>query len=497
MTTSLPLPIGSYVRRDPRAGSRRLLNCFVDPDDPNAAQAIESDVKNPSPVKMRRWAGIAPFADNGTATPVRGATLMQGVQYVVIGPNLYSLNSDGKLNLLGEGIAGGSLVRITNNANCVFILIPNTAIAYTYCPFGAGFAPYSNPGSPFAVYGAADVWFIDTYFAFLIPPVGPAGANNPTGFYNDDGALVSGTGPPTFTTNAIFLREFGTDPFVGMCVDHREVLCFGQKTSEGYTNAGNAVGSPFQSAPDSFMQIGCHLAAQYSVALQDQSVFWVAQDRTVRRRNGQTPVRVSNSGIEEILETADLTGCYALTPTVAGHPFWILNVPASNVTVVYDCLTQEWLNLASNGLGFWQPLCHFEVFGGQYVGSGQSGQIGLLDTTIFTEFGQPMTTEFTTQSIYDMHNRISHRRLELVMTVGHSPVLNYAPQLTLYISDDGGSTFRASGQAPTLGKTGQYKHRAIWFNLGQSRDRVYSIELSDPTPMYAIDIVAEVAGGKW
>lgn len=469
------------------------MQCFVDPDDANAPVVIGSDEKNPSPVVMRRWAGITSFANDGSPTPVRGATLMQGIQYVVIGPNFYSLSSTGVLTQIGTGITGTGLVRITNNANCVFILIPNSTTAYTYCPAGGtGFQVYNNPGSLFAFYGATDVWFVDTFFVFLIP----AGQAT-VGFYNDDGVAVSGTGPPTFTTGAVFPREFGTDPFVGMCVDHREILCFGQKTSEGYVNAGNAVGSPFQSAPDSFMQIGCHLAAPFSVALQDQSVFWVAEDRTVRRRNGQTPTRVSNSGIEEILETADLTGCYALTPTVAGHPLWIFTMPSAGRTIVYDCLTQEWFELATQGLGFWQPLCHFEAFGGQYVGSGQSGQIGLLNTTVFTEFGLPMTSQFTTQSIYDMHNRIIHRRVELIMTVGGAIPLNYAPKLTLYISDDGGYTWRSSGQPSTLGVQGQYLWRAVWFNLGQARDRVYMIELSDPTPMYTIDMTTEVSGGKW
>lgn len=492
MTTSIPLPIGSYARRDPRAGSRRLINTFVDPDDPNAAAAIASDVKNPSPVKMRRWAGISPFADDTTGNPVRGASLMRGVQYVVIGSSLYTLSSLGVLVQVGSGIAGNGFVRMTNNTNCLFILVPGTSIAYTYCPAAGGFATFTDPF--FLAYGAIDVQFIDTYFTFLI-----ANQSQGNGFYNDDGTAVSGVGPPTFTTGAVFFREFGTDPFVGMCVDHREVMCLGQKTTEGYVNAGNATGSPFQSAPDSYMQIGCHLQAAYSVALQDQSFFWVAQDRTVRRRSGQTPTRVSNSGIEEILEKADLTGCYALTPTIAGHPLWIFTMPAATVgrTIVYDCLTQEWFELSSQGLYYWQPFCHFEAFGGQYVGSKLRGQIGLLDTTVFTEFGAPMVTQFITQSIYDMNNRITHRRLELVMTVGESPQLNYAPIISLFVSDDGGQTYRANGQPTTLGIEGQYSWRATWFNLGQARNRAYKFEISDPTPLYTIDMTTEVSGGKW
>ena len=60
------------------------------------------------------------------------------------------------------------------------------------------------------------------------------------------------------------------------------------------------------------------------------AVFWVANDKTVRRRNGQTPVIVSNSGIEQILSKINLTGSYALFPTVYGHPLYVLTCPNAN-----------------------------------------------------------------------------------------------------------------------------------------------------------------------
>lgn len=491
---SIPVPIGSYARRDPRSGSRRLLNCFVDPHDPAAAapqgvSGIGGDDKAPNQrVTLRRMAGISNFASNGTNDAVRGASMMQGVQYVVIGAILYSITATGLLTSVGTGIAGTGFVRMMNNTNCLFILVPNSTTAYTYCPaLPTPFAAFTDP--TFLSYGAIDIGYVDTYFVFLM--------TNGRGFYNDDGVLVSGTGPPTFTTAAVFLREFGTDPFVGMAIDHRETLCLGRKTSEGYVDAGIQTGSPFQSAPDAYMEIGCHPNAAYSIALQDQSVFWVAQDRTVRRRNGQTPTRVSNSAIEEILEKANLAGSYALTPTIGGHPLWVYTMPAQAQSIVYDCLMQEWFEVASNTIGYWQPTAYFNAFGGQYVGSGLSGNIGLLDTTVFTEFGAPQTMQFITGSIYDGHNRITHRRLELIMTAGQAQTLGNAPKITLEVSNDGGNTFYTNGQPQTLGLTGAYTWRATWFNLGQSRDRVYRVSISDPSPTYTVDIQAEVFGGKW
>lgn len=485
MATPIPLPVGSYVVRDPRASSKRLVNMFSEPMD--TTTLADSKQQNPTAL-LRRAAGISPFATDGSGNPVRGFRTMGNITYVVIGPTLYTMSATGALTRVGTGITGSSFVRIVDNTQCLFILVPGTNVAYTYCPNGLApyFSQYSNP--TFNAYGALDVWFVDSYFVFL--------EASGRGFYNDDGQIISGLGPPTFTTNGIFPREFGTDLYVGMCVDHREILMFGKLTSEGYVNVGNPTNSPFSSAPDGFMQIGCHPQAGYSIALQDQSVFWVANDRTVRRRSGQTPTRVSNSGIESILEKANLAGCYALTPSIGGHPFWILTMPAQNQSIAFDCLTQEWWEPSSFGIGYWTPLCWYNEFGVQLVGDSQGNGVGFLDTTVFSEFSTPQIAVFTTQSVYSAHDRIQHRRLELVITAGGQSNLTLNPQVTLYISDDGGVTFYP-GPMRSLGQTGQYQNRVTWFNLGQSRDRVYRFEISDAAPLYTVDILAEVEGGKW
>lgn len=53
------------------------------------------------------------------------------------------------------------------------------------------------------------------------------------------------------------------------------------------------------------------------------------------------------------------------------------------------------------------------------------------------------------------------------------------PQAWLKWSDDGGFTFSNEHWA-FLGKTGAYKNRAIWRNLGQARDRIFEVGTTDP-----------------
>jgi hypothetical protein len=484
---SLPIPTGSYRLDDAAASCRRLVNCFPE----NMPQDSELDIKDQNPpMLLRRMAGIGLFANEGAGTQVRGMHWLLGVLYAVIGNGLYSVTAGGILTQVGTGIPGAGFVRMADNLNCLVVLLPNSRIMFEYTPAGGLVQDFS---STFLQFGAIDVWYVDSYMVFL--------AIGGREFYNDDGAAVSLTGPITFTQGGDpFPREFGTDPFVGMCVDHRMILMMGSNTSEGYftSSAATVTGTtPFQAAPDAFITQGVHPSCAYSIALQDQSVMWVANDLTVRRRNGQTPTRISNNGIEAILNEyqTQLGGCYALCPTVQGHPMWILVIPAAGRTIAYDCLTNEWFELYSSTTKQrqWRPLCYVNFYGKQLVGDSISGQIGVLDTNIFAEFGSPMTAEWTTQSVYSNNNRIVHQRLEAVVTVGGAPTsagLANGAQLTMQLSDDYGNTFR-SREMDALGNVGNRALRAIWTGLGQSRHRVYRFLLSDPTQLFAVQQISE------
>jgi hypothetical protein len=487
----IPLPTGSYQSPDVRASVRRLLNCFseVAPQD----NLVDDSKQKSPPIVLRRAPGISAFATDGTSNAVRGMWMMAGIEYAVIGPSLYTLSMTGALVKVGGGIAGTGFVRMTDNTQCLVILLPGTKIAYTYTVLN-GLQLLSAAG--FTANGAIDCWFIDSFIVFL--------QANGRGFFNDDGQITSGTGQITFNNGNTFPREFGTDPFVGMCISNRNIYMLGQRTSEVYVDTGSAstVGSPFSDAPNGFLQIGMLPGAQYSAVLQNNAIFWIAQDRTVRTLNGITPVRVSNHGIEAILATLDVTGCYGFAYSLSGHLFVAWTFPAADAsrTIVFDTTTQEWHEMASFGLGYWRPLCCHNVFGKYLVGDSQGSGIGTLDVGVRTEWGTVRTSTWTHQAAYEENNRLSHRRLELVLGGGFAPLTGNAqdvdPLITLQVSDDGGMTFRAFPDR-TLGTTGQYEQRIVWFGLGMSRQRVYAFELSANAQSWATDLVLTAEKGRW
>jgi hypothetical protein len=508
--TTIPLPLASYQLADLRAASKRLIGCYPEP----AQQTQPDDMKSQQPAVLRRWPGITTFTPSGLTSPLRGIWEMAGVVYAVIGFDLYTISSAGAITLVPgstSGIIGSGFVRMTDNGACLVVLVPGTDICYTYTPFtGGGGVQQLTSSFFYNLGGAIDCWFVDSYIVFL------ANNNNGQGsytFFNDDGRQVSGNGQITFTTAASFNRQFGTDPFYGMCVDHREVLMFGSRSTEGFVNTGNPTGSPFSAASDTYMPYGVHPQCPYSIANQDNSITWVANDLTVRRRNGQTPQRISTPGVEAVLANANkyglLAGTYSLGspaggPTWNGHPFYILTIPLAERTLVYDCVTQQWFDLVSvlDGQEIqYRGLVYLNAFGKQLIGDSESGTIGFLDDTAQTEFGNsnaPVVCGFTTMPLYEGNNRLIVRRVEAVVTAGAGPTPAVAPRIDLLTSHNWGQTFDVSGDdTQTLGVPGDTGNRAVWWNLGQYYSLVCQFRVTDASPTFTVDVTATVETCKW
>jgi hypothetical protein len=505
-----PLPLASYQLADLRAGSKRLIGCYAE----QAQQTQPDDEEDQQPAHLRRWPGLSTFTPSGLPNQIRGMWEMAGVVYVVIGFDLYTLSSAGAFTLVPgsvSGIIGDGFVRMTDNGACLVVLVPGTDVCWTYTPFSGGGGVQQLTASFFLTLGGAiDCWFVDSYIVFLANNNGGNGAYT---FFNDDGRQVSGNAQITFTTAASFNRQFGTDPFYGMCVDHREILMLGSRSTEGFVNTGNPTGTPFSAASDTYMTYGVHPQCPYSIAIQDNSPFWIANDLTVRRRNGQTPTRISTESVENVLALANklgqLPGMYALTspaggPTWNGHPFYIITIPLAQRTLVYDCVTQQWFDLVSvlDGQEInYRGLCYFNAFGKQLIGDSESGTIGYLDDTVQTEFGNPnapVVCAFTTQPLYDQNNRQIVRRVEAVITAGAGPTPAVAPRVSLLLSDNWGQTYDVSGDdSQTLGVAGDTSNRAIWWNLGQYYSLVMQFRITDPSPTFTVSITAIVEKCKW
>ena len=80
--------------------------------------------------------------------------------------------------------------------------------------------------------------------------------------------------------------------------------------------------------------------------------------------------------------------------------------------------------------------------------------------------------------LVDRDTLVTYGRLELDMQRGVTPQgLN--PKVMMRYSDDGAFTWSNEHWA-SPGKTGKYKNRVMWRQLGSGRDRVFEVSGTDP-----------------
>lgn len=450
----MKLPIGTYTDRSPPAGVQRLINVYPEQNSEKG-------------VVLRRAPGIATFATIGSG-PIRGMRNFKGKLYVVSGAYLYRVNPDGSSVQLG-GIPGEGRVSIADNGIHLCVVADQRGF------ITQGAAVEEIVDEEFRA--ATDVDFIDNYLVFV--------EANSGRFFCSDLADATSYDGLNFAT-----AEAQPDKLVGLIVDHREIFLAGETTCEIWYNDGST-GFPFARDSNGVVEIGC--ADGNSLVKADNSIFWLANDFTIRRLNGITPVRVSQHQIEQAITDMRDRTCHAFSWVWDGHVQICFDFETR--AFIYDINTNEWHERATfNGRGNagvdrWQVTDSVLCYEKWFVGSNAGGQIGYFDSKTYTEFGEIQRCEWTYAPVYGQNVRAFHRRFEVMADPGGTA------EVMLAVSDDGGYTFRNLG-TKSLGERGEFKGRAVWHRLGTARNRIYRAAITDPVKFTVYDTQLMVEAGK-
>jgi len=457
----LSLPFESYS--NPPASTAKMLNCYIEQLPPDAK----------TPTLLTRSPGVSSWSTVGNG-PIHAMIQAFGYLFVVSGTKLYRVDSNKTATELGDiGPVSANGLDIDRNATSVVVV--NTPNAHYYD--GTTFAQISD--TDFTSRGATDVEFDSNFLLFIEPDSGR--------FFGSDLGDETSYDALNFAT-----AEAVPDKLVGMKVDHQQVVLLGEESIEIWQNTGIA-GFPYERVTNGFVEIGCFNGR--TVAKLDNSVVWLANDYTVRRLNGVTPVRISHHGVEQSIQTASIASARAYSYTRSGHLFYVLTFP--EITWVYDATTQKWHERQTYGHNNWHAHCHAQAFGLELVGSSVSNEIGELRSDTYTEFGGTQRAHWTYQPIYSEGVTAFHDRLEIVCKTGVGTTTGQGsdPQIMLDYSDDGGITW-VSLPNKSLGPLGQYRKKVEWRALGSSPQRVYRAAVSDPVEIQIVDTVADVRGGR-
>jgi hypothetical protein len=470
----VPLPIQSG-EADVRPWSMQaLVNGY--------AEAAEGGAVTPA--RIVRAGGLTLTADTGVNYGVRGMGALKGVLYVVVNDTLYSVTKAGVATAIaGDGISGGQLpVSIAENRMQLCIVTAD-GDGYVYEPDGAGTVDKISTTEPDWLPATSVVYFDDR--GVFIRKDSEEYFLSALADFADIDALDFAS------------AEKRPDELVAVLSDHGELWLFGETTIEVWFNAG-LPDFPFARIDGGVIERGC--AARAGVAKQDNTVFWIGDDRTIYRANGYQPQRISTHAIEAELEAmVTVADCQAFTWTENGHKFVSFLFPEGGKCFVFDAATTKWHERRS-GVGeasmAWRCGAVLEVYGGVYFGDRLTGKVYRLNREAYDEAGEAMEWSVTTLPIYNGEQRLFYAGLDAHFDMGRGLLSGQGsdPQVMLTYSNDGGYTF-GTELTRSLGARGDYKARVRWNRLGMARDRVFRLRVTDPVPLTLMDLQADIEVG--
>lgn len=379
--------------------------------------------------------------------------------------------------LSGTGIAvGATIVSVNTSAGTITMSTAATSSpgATTITVTLATFGVISDPG-----FVAPTRWaFIDGWLIGNRPGTQQFFTSSPV--------------PYTLLFDPLFfaLKDSSSDHLMSLQELNRELWLVGEKGSEIWFNAGGA-NFAFQRIPGAAPPIGA--SAAQTLAQCGDSLVWLG--RTV---NGENVVvqtsqyswkRISTHAIEKAIAGYPLVSdAFGFCYEDQGHLFYVLTFPTADVTWCWDATTGLWhqrLSYDANSGQFHRHRsnCFANFQNLRLVGDYQSGEIHQMSRTIFDDAGEPLVALRRCPHIWSREDRKrvfqSALQIEFAPGVGLQTGQGDHPQAMLKWSDDGGATYGTEHWA-TIGRAGRYKNRAMWRRLGQARDRVFEVRVSDP-----------------
>ena len=272
-----------------------------------------------------------------------------------------------------------------------------------------------GPGNGFQ--GSDFVTFQDGFFLFSQP-------NTPVAYFAADPLNISGT--DTIVVN------LGPDVVNRVISDHDIVWVYGRKTTSVWQNTGGvgffAPFNLFQQIPGSFSEGG---AFPHTIIKLGGQLIWLQSDPNgygqVFEAVGFRGARISTHSEEKLLnEVGDLTLATAWSYQLEGHSFYCLNVSGMAKTLVYDLITKMWSTRSffQNGQQSRDLVEHHYSLNlpniGQVhmVGDYQSGNLYRLDSTNYTDNGQPIMRQRTTSHLSSEYHRMQIQKLQVDLEPG-------------------------------------------------------------------------------
>lgn len=367
----MPIPLqgfagGSIPARSRTVNSERTVNLYLEATDGTPKRNPVLYVR-PAAIP---WTYVAPG-------PVRALFFQDDRFRAVSGGFYYDIARSRNVTTLGQVRNDSRQAFIASNGTGGFQeMIVSGGLGYIYNFQTGVFQQITDSNFETPITFCA---YIDTYFAALQGHSNQFQTSQPL-----DGLVWDGLDKAQ--------ASLTSDKKLAMAVYDRKLVFYGSQATEPWQNDPSS-SPPF--APYNGIVVYHGISAPYSVAMLDNTNYWLGQDPAgtaiVWRWNGWTPERVSNNALEFYLQSLSrLDNAIGFALEMSGHAWYGLYLPAAETTWMYDVAANTWAEWAiwDDDLMTFRPFviaCQASGWGMQFVGSRTNGTIYRLSFDEYTD----------------------------------------------------------------------------------------------------------------
>lgn len=432
--------------------------------------------------------GLLSFATIG-GNPVRFSRSFNEVQYVIVGENLYTVDSSGTETLRNPSLplAGTAFADGDYDGNVAVFVSDNKS--YVYDITSAALSEIVDPD--FNV--ASSCAFIDQRIVF----------SSKNSAEMQWGGLLT---PGSIDTLDFATAEQVPDKLRAVRAQGGELIALGYNSIEFWRSTATSQAAFVRSSAQSTLEIGS--VSRDCFAKLDNTFYWLGRDKetnglVVYRAAGGGAQRVSTHAVERILQAAGdaVANAHASTYQQSGHTFYCLTIPGW-CTVVFDVATGLWHRRVSgtwthrqSPIGSWAPT-HPTLNGSKLVVGLSDGNIYELSETTYTENGSQIIREIVLPPFTLGGQKFTVGELQIFLETGVSAT--NAPGddavVSLSYSDDGCRTWSGERRL-RIGARGKYETLVRAQQLGDSRRRSYKLRFDAPVPFKVTDMKHTITPG--
>lgn len=448
----IPLPLNLAEAQSRAVSNELCVNCFAEAGKDGAI--------------LRHHPGLRAWVTG--ASNYRGCTTIGGTLYAVLGERLYQIGGDGSQTDKGS-VPGANPAILTGDSSQLVVNASGDSYVLA-SSLNKVTDPDYRPASSVAYINGTALWSAAEDDLFFWSAISAAS--------DIDGLDIA-------------TAEFRSDKLVRIVAYRNEPLMMGAETIEGWFDSGDSQ-APYQRRQDVLLDIG--LAGGQAVAEDNDTLFWLANDGTVRMLAQGAPARISTEAVERringdagrgIVGWGDLSLTRAFTYVYRGHLFVTFRHP--NGCVQFDLTTKLWTERRSYGSPTWTVVDAVFAYG-RYMLVTEAGVFCDFNETSRYDLGSTVEWIAVLPTIEDRNRRIILDMVEFVFDMGRGG-LSTAPLVSVYYSDDG-YDFDLVTELQ-LGLSGQYDLLARLRREGQTRQRTYKLVITDDVPATLIEINAD------